>query len=149
MRGQISLDFILAITIAFVAMGAVMAVNGNITETQKQASIRQQLDSIGNSLASVISASAALNDAQNAGVIFGIPWMLVAGEENPEKCDIKIGEDCAGTATNAICLSYDIIDKETGLLDERIEATKRYVTPQGMTVPASAECGGNIQIIKS
>ena len=39
MRGQISLDLILAITVGFFAIGAVFAVNAQIGEMQTDASI--------------------------------------------------------------------------------------------------------------
>ena len=64
MRGQISLDLILAITIGFFAIGAVIAVNAQIGEMQTEASIRQQLNGIGDSLATVISNSAVLSPLQ-------------------------------------------------------------------------------------
>lgn len=140
MRGQISLDIILAITIGFFAIGAVIAVSAQIGEMQTQASIRQQLHDIGNGLAAVISNSAVLNDADTASVYFDIPFLLVPGEENPQPCSITI-------AGGVINLSYAIFELETGNV-EVINATKRYVDPPGMTVPGSVECGGILAITR-
>ena len=91
MRGQISLDFILAITIALVAAGAILAVSGQIAQTQAQSSARQQLNGIGNSLAAVISYSGLLNEAgSSASITFDIPALLIAGSAKPEPCTITI-----------------------------------------------------------
>ena len=141
MRGQISLDLILAITIGFFAMGAVIAVNAQIGEMQTEASIRQQLNDIGNGLASVISNSAVLNDATTATLSFDVPALLVPGEETLQPCTITI-------SAGAITLTYNIFDLETGI-DTPVEVTKHYVDPQGMTVPESAECGGRLEITKT
>lgn len=144
MRGQISLDFILAITIALIAAGAILAVSGQIAQTQAQASARQQLDGIGNGLAAIISTSALLNEGDSGtDITFGIPSLLIAGEKDPKPCAISIN---AGNGT--ILLSYEILDTETGQ-SEQVNVEKRFVNPAGMTVPASAECGKEIQITKA
>ncbi|MFA4855829.1 MAG: hypothetical protein WC634_04580 [archaeon] len=144
MRGQISLDFLLAITVALIATGAILAVSGQISQTQAQASARQQLDGIGNSLGAVISYSALLNEADSASIEFDIPGLLIAGEAVPQPCTIIINTD-----NNTIDLSYDIIDTETGL-SENVSVAKHFVNPVGMSIlPTSAECGGSIQITKS
>ncbi len=142
MRGQISLDLILAIAIGFFVIGAVIAVNAQIGEMQTEASIRQQLNDIGNGLASVISNSAVLNDSTTAGVYFDIPKLLVPGEETPQPCNITIG-------SGVIDLSYDIFDLETGISSE-VKVTKYYyVEPTGtMDIPGSVECGGRLAITK-
>ncbi len=132
MRGQISLDLILAITIGFFAIGAVIAVNGQIGEMQEEASVRQQLHDIGNGLASVISNSAVMNDADSANIYFNIPALLVPGEETPQSCAIEI-------ANGQIDLSYDLYDLETGIATP-VDVTKYYVDPK-MNVPASVKCG--------
>lgn len=143
MRGQISLDFILAIAVALIATGAILAVSGQIAQAQAQASARQQLDGIGNGLAAVISASAMLNEADSASIEFDIPALLVAGNARPQKCAISID-----TGNGTIDLSYDLIDLETGTTTP-INVTKHFVNPEGMIVsPTSAECGGSIQITK-
>ncbi len=140
MRGQISLDLILAITIGFFAIGAVIAVNAQIEEMQTEASIRQQLNDIGNGVASIISNSAVLNDADSASVYFDIPLLLIPGEGKPQPCAITI-------AGGVINLSYEIFDLATGT-SETINVTKRYVVPPGMTVPGNVECGGMLSITK-
>ena len=144
MRGQISLDFILAIAIALVASGAILAVSGQISQEQAQASVRHQLDGIGNSLAAVVSHSALLNGADSASIEFDIPGLLIAGEAMPQPCTINIDTD-----NGTIDLSYSIIDTETGL-SEYVNVAKHFVNPAGMSVfPTRAECGGSIQITKS
>ncbi len=141
MRGQISLDLILAITIGFFAIGGVIAINAQIGEMQTEASVRQQLDNIGNGLAAVISNSAVLNDATTASIYFDIPFLLVPGEEKPQPCKITIG---SGTIT----LTYNIFDLETGT-SSPVEITKYYVDPEPeMTVSNSVECGGRLDITK-
>lgn len=140
MRGQISLDFLLAITVALIAAGAILAVSGQIGQMQAQASARQQLDGIGNGLAVVISTSALLNDAGSASIDFDIPALLIAGEAKPQPCAIIID-----TGNGTIWLLYEIIDLETGTTTP-VNVTKHFVSPAGMNVPTSAECGGSIQI---
>ncbi len=159
MRGQISLDFILAITIALVAAGAILAVSGQIAQTQAQSSARQQLDGIGNGLAAIISYSAILNDAGSgdASVEYSIPALLVAGKANPEKCIISIDtitgtEPCTisiNTITGTIDLSYDLIDLEADTTTP-VNVTKNFVNPAGMIIyPTNAEFEGSIRITKS
>ena len=140
MRGQISLDLILAITIGFFAIGAVIAVSAQIGEMQTEASIRQQLNDIGNGVAAIISNSAVLNDAKTASIYFDVPFLLVPGEEKPQPCNITIG---SGTIT----LIYNIFDLETGI-STPIVVTKHYVDPPGMTVPNSVKCGGRLYITR-
>ena len=148
MRGQISLDFILAVAIGFFAIGAVIAVSTQIGEMQTEASVRQQLHDIGNGLASVISNSAVLNDSETASVYFDVPYLLVPGEETQQKCSITIGKTCDETEASAICLSYDFFDLETGL-SRTIKAEKRYVNPPLMDLPGSVECGERLAITKT
>ena len=140
MRGQISLDLILAIAIGFFAIGAVIAVNAQIGEMQTQASIRQQLNDIGNGLAAVISNSAVFNDFATANISFNVPSLLVPGEEKPQPCEITI-------AGGVINLSHEIFDLETGS-SEVTNVTTRYVVPPAMTVPGSVECGGTLTITR-
>jgi len=139
MRGQISLDLILAIAIGFFAIATILAVNAQIGEMQTQASIRQQLNDIGNGLAAVISNSAVLNDGVAESIYFDVPFLLVPGEEKPQPCAITI-------AGGVINLSYEIFDLETGT-SEAINVTKRYVVPSGMIMLGSVECGGTLIII--
>lgn len=144
MRGQISLDFLLTIAVALIAASTIIAVSGQIAQTQAQASARQQLNGIGNSLAAVISYSALLNGAESANIEFDIPALLIAGNARPQPCAINISTD-----NGTIGLSYDLIDFETGTATT-INATKYFVNPQGMSIiPINAKCGESIQIIKS
>ena len=142
MRGQISLDLILAITIGFFAIGAVIALSAQIDEMQTEASIRQQLNDIGNGLAAVISNSAVLNDATTASIDFDVPSLLVPGEEKPQPCTIEINK-----TDGTIILSYDVFDLETGT-STPVEVTKYYVNPPGMTVLGNVKCGGMLSITK-
>ena len=145
MRGQISLDLILAITIGFFAIGAVIAVSTQLGEMQTEASIRQQLNNIGNGVAAIISNSAVFNDATAANIDFDIPFLLVPGEEKPQPCAIKINE-----TTGVITLSYDIFDLETETSSEIKVKKYYYVEPTGtMNIPVSAECGERLTITKS
>ncbi len=143
MRGQISLDLILAITIGFFAIGGVIAVNTQIGEMQSQASIRQQLNNIGNGLSAVISNSAVLNDSATASIYFDVPFLLVPGEETPQPCTIAI-DDTTGTIT----LFYNIFDLETGT-STQVNVTKQYVVPPLMKVPTEIECGERLAITKT
>ena len=144
MRGQISLDLILAITIGFFAIGGVIAVSAQIGEMQTEASIRQQLNDIGNGVAAVISNSAVLNDADSASISFNVPALLVPGEETPQPCAIRI-------AGGTITLTYEIFDLETGI-STSVTVTKYYIDPevglQPMDVPDNAECGGPLIITR-
>jgi hypothetical protein len=143
MRGQISLDFMLAVAIGLVAAGALLAVSGQVSQGQAEAGTRQQLDGIGNGLAAVISYSAMLNDADSATVEYGIPALLIQGKAAPQGCTILI--DYAG---GTIELGYTLEDEEGGA-GEEILVEKHFAAPAGMIVPASAECGKKIIITGS
>ena len=133
MRGQVSLDFILTIVVALVVLGSIAAVGSTLIETQKSSTIRQQLDSIGNTLAAVISTSAVLDDADSASVSYTIPKIAVPGEEKLQTCDISI-DILSGAGT--ITLAYVSPD---------VSVEKKFVDP-GMTIPQNARCGSEITI---
>jgi len=136
MRGQISLDFILAIVIVFIAAGTLTVVGLELEGMQKEASVRQQLNTIGTGLAAAISSSAALEDAGTATLSIDVPELLVAGEETPQKCEI-------GIAGDVITLSYEIANGET------IEVKKKFVVPGAMNVPSPFKCGDVLDITKT
>jgi len=131
MRGQFSLDFILTIVVALVVLGSIAAVGSTIIETQKSSTIRQQLDSIGNTLAAILTTSAVLDDADSASVSYTIPKIAVPGEERLQPCNIAINAD-------EITLSYEATPS--------VDVIKKFVDPTGMTVPANAKCGEQIVI---
>lgn len=133
MRAQISLDIMLAIAIGFIAISGIVALGNEITEMQKQAGVRQQLDSIGTGLAQFISGSNALSDADSATVSFEIPEILVLGETLPQQCDIKIDKG----------------NEELNLSYETVTVTKAFVEPAGMDpLPDTIKCGQTITITK-
>ena len=134
MRGQVSLDFILTIVVALVVLGSIAAVGSTIIETQKSSTIRQQLDSIGNTLAAILTTSAALSDgATGTSVSYTILKIAVPGEEKLQPCKIVINGD-------EITLSYEATPS--------VDVTKKFVDP-GMTIDSTnLRCGGEIIISK-
>jgi hypothetical protein len=145
MRAQISLDFLLAIAIAAVALGAIVLAGNEITELQKVSSVRQQLDSIGIELSRIISTSAILDDADPASIDFEIPELLAIGEQSPGPCDIAIDRD-----NEQITLSYTIINAEDPTKNKLIQVTKTFVEPENMTIsPLNTRCGETITITTS
>jgi hypothetical protein len=129
MRGQVSLDFILTIVVALVVLGSIAAVGSTIIETQKSSTIRQQLDSIGNTLAAILTTSAALSDgAAGTSVSYTIPKIAVPGEERLQPCDIAIG---AGT----IALTYGSPD---------VSVSKKFVN--SAVSSQNVKCGDKITI---
>lgn len=142
MRAQISLDFLLAIAIAAVALGAVVLIGNEMTELQKVSSVRQQLDTIGVELGRIISTSAVLDDADPASIDFQIPELLVMGERGSQPCSIIIDR-----GTQEITLSYTIVNVEDPALNKLVEVTKTFVDPQNMVItPLNPTCGENLTI---
>jgi hypothetical protein len=144
MRGQVSLDFILTIVVALVVLGSIAAVGSTIIEAQKSSTIRQQLDSIGNTLAALISTSAVLDDADSASISYTIPKIAVPGEERLQPCKIEIIGD-------VIKLSYEAeptVSVEKKFVDPRGGATGIGSTP-ALTAAEPGACGSLITISKS
>ena len=140
-RGQVSFDLILATVAALIAFGSIAAVSNAIIGLQDESSVRQQLDSIGNSLAAVISTAAVLDDADSASISYTVPKIAVPGEEQLQQCDISIAND-------KITLSYDIVDLETGV-PRTVIVEKKFVDPTGMSInPTQTKCGGTVAISK-
>ncbi len=137
MRGQVSLDFILTIVVALVVLGSIAAVGSTIIETQKSSTIRQQLDSIGNTLAAIISTSSALSDgAAGTSISYTIPKIAVPGEEKLQPCDVSIDR-----GNGIITLGY--------AAEPVVSVLKKFVNPAGITnVPGTAKCGELITISK-
>jgi len=134
MKAQISLDLMLAITVALIVIGTIGIVSNEATEQQKIAGIREQLDSIGTELSSVISTSMIFNDASQATVEFDVPEILVLGKMKPQPCKIQI-------AGKKIILSYELFNLETGI-PETISVSKEFAEPVGMALPIpSIKCG--------
>ncbi|MBN2067504.1 MAG: hypothetical protein JW744_03480 [Candidatus Diapherotrites archaeon] len=136
-KGQISLEFIIAIVVALVVFGSISVVATSMIEMQKASSVRQQLDSVGNGLAAIISTSAVLDDADTALVSYSIPKIAVPGEKELQACNISIDNE-----TGTITLSY------SAGMNAVVE--KAFVNPSGMAItPESATCGGILIITKS
>lgn len=135
MRAQISMDFILTVAISFVAIGAIAAVGASLIDSQTDSTARQQLEAIGTELASSITASALLTDADSASLNLIIPKVLVPGEDDPLECDIVVD-----VSNRTITLSL----QETGTT-----VVKSYVPPPNITVPATAKCGETITLNSS
>ncbi len=142
MRGQVSLDFILTIVVALVVLGSIAAVGSTMIETQKSSTIRQQLDSIGNTLAAVIATSAVLDDADSASISYTIPKIAVPGEDKLQPCKIVINAD-------EITLSYEAVPA--------VSVTKKFADPgigskielsPELTNTAPGTCGNPIIISK-
>jgi len=139
MKAQVSLDFILTITIAFLAVSSIILLGNEMTDQQKISSVREQLDVIGNQIANVVSVSNVLNDASVVSVELDIPKINVLGEKNPESCNIDI-------SGGLITLSYEMFDQETGNVLETVTVEKGYVEPTGLQVPRSIQCGEKLEI---
>jgi len=90
-KGQISLDFLLATIVAIIFILGFQAVAASLESSQHKTIIRQQETAIGNSLAQLISTSAALNE-ENAEfeVQYKIPFIWIPGNDIPQECDIDI-----------------------------------------------------------
>jgi len=161
MKGQISLDFILTITIAFSAIVAVGIIGSEMVEIQKQSTVRQQLDTIGTELSKVISSSAVLLDGENATISYKIPGLLVPGENEPQPCNISIND--IGEDVIEITLTYVIFDQETGVGID-IEVIKHATAPKmllpgpggggapdraEMAFPSESQCGEILQFSKN
>lgn len=147
MRGQISLDIILAIAIALIALSSTIILSEDISETQSKASIRNQLKTAGTGLATVISTSAIMNNTDNVTIEYTVPKILVAGETKTQECLISIVD-------TDLQLTYELYDTNTG--ESEIIWTKvPFVSPVGMTlVPTLAagdklKCGQTITITKT
>jgi hypothetical protein len=136
MKGQVSLELILAVIVAVMAGSAFSLVGTEIIDTQSEASVRHQLDGIGTSLARTISNAAFLNYADDSEVSVDIPMIAVAGSSALQSCTIRIG---GGANNNEIDLIY---------APKSVTVKKKFVPPAGMTVPAAATCGGTLTITK-
>ena len=142
MRAQISLDFLLAIAIAAVALGAVSLIGNEMIELQTVSSVRQQLDTIGVEMSRIISTSAVLDDADPASINFQIPELLVLGEIEPQPCSITIDR-----ANEEISLAYTIINLEDPAQNKLVSVTKTFVDPENMTIsPLDPICGEDLTI---
>jgi len=146
MRGQISLDIILAIAIGFIAVSSMGIVGNEITQMQKEASVGQQLDSIGISLSQFISNSAILDDADSATLTFDIPEIIVIGETGTQQCEIEID------ASGDLEISYELVEVATGTIT-LVSRTFSFVDPTpAMTISPDlssgneAKCGGTLTI---
>jgi len=135
MRGQISLDFLLAMILTMVAISTVAVVGAQISEMQKQSTVGRQLDLIGTELASAISLSALLSDSDTANLTFDLPYIAVPGQANLQECEIDILGD-------TLTLGYP--DNVSPIAS----ASKKFEMPAGMTLPGSAKCGDTITITK-
>ncbi len=136
MKAQISLDLMLTIAVALVAVGSAAALGQNILEMQSDASVKAQLESIGTGLAEIISVSAVLGDADDAKAEYEIPALHVPGEKNPQTCSISL----AGTN---LTLSYELADLETGA-SRTITVSKKVIDP-GMNI-TMGNCGETMVI---
>ncbi len=132
MKGQVSLELILAVIVAVMAGSAFSLVGTEIIDMQREASVRHQLDGIGTSLASAISNTALLNDGDTVSVSVSIPMIAVVGTGSLQSCTIVIG---GGLGVGTMTLTHDTVT-----------VTKNYVDPAGMTLPGQAVCGGTMTI---
>lgn len=143
MNAQISLDLMLAITVALIVVGTIGLVASEAMAMQAESGVRDQLDLIGNGLMTVISVSRILNDSTSARVEYDIPKLLVPGEINPQPCNIAID-----TANETITLQYELYDIKTGN-PKTVEVLKEFAYPEGMTIETlGPKCGETLVIIK-
>jgi len=148
MKGQVSLDFLLAVSIALIVATGLVTLGSDIADMQAKAGIRRQLENAGTGLANVISYSAILNDAEagDATVTYSIPKIAVLGEAGKQECRIVIEEE-------NLRLSYELIDLEAGTT-ETIMVEVPFVAPERMTLsPAltagnEGKCGGTVTITR-
>ena len=149
MKGQISLDFILTVSIALLVVSGLIVFGNDVAEMQTKIGIRQQLESVGTGLASVASYSAVLNDADSgdATITYSIPKILVLGEKERQPCKIEINGEY-------LELSYDFVNLETGII-EPITVNVPFVNPYGMTLNPALDsanqgtCGNPITITRT
>jgi len=147
MKGQISLDFLLAVAIALFVLAGLVLLGADVAEMQAKEGIRQQLRVVGTGLATIVSYSAVLNDAgtEEAIVTYDIPKILVLGEEGKQPCTIAING-------NNLELGYELFDLETGS-SETISASVPFADPHGMNIDlgqgSTGACGGTVTITKS
>ena len=152
MKAQISLDFILAVFIAFVVIAAITVVGNEMRVMQTHSSARQQLRSIGTGLAAVITSSAALDDADTAEIKIEIPKLLVPGERALQKCkivilgnDLNLSYDSVGIDINAGGTVWTLVPFVDPSPDKSIPHMK--LTP-ALTKADPGECGKTLTITK-
>ena len=148
--GQISLDFIFAVIAGLIVLSSLTAVSGQMANMQAASSARQQLHTIGLNLASFLSATDVLGDAEGGGTVAGyeVPLIAVPGESNLQTCMIT-------AAGNELTLSYDIVDAKTGG-NETIAEIVPFRFPASMVLSPDitdtgtpAKCGETITVARA
>ena len=92
MKGQISIDLILAIIITFVFAGAMQSVISGMNETQSKISVINHQKEIGNNIAEILAMGKSLEDGQSFLVKYSIPDVIVFGDIETG-CEIRILPD--------------------------------------------------------
>ena len=147
--GQISLDFLFAVIAGLIVLSSLAAVGGQMANLQADSSIRQQLHAIGLNLASFLSATDVLGDAENTGAVaaYEVPLIVVPGESGLQSCRIV-----KSATADELTLSYDIIDAKTGD-SETIEEKVPFKFPASMALSPDitnsgtpAKCGKTITV---
>jgi len=148
--GQISLDFLFAVIAGLIVLSSLTAVSGQMANMQAASSARQQLHAIGLNLASFLSATDILGDAENGSTVAGyeVPLIAVPGESRPQACRIA-------AAGNELTLSYDVVDAKTGD-SETIEEKVPFRFPASMALSPDitdtgtpAKCGETITVARA
>ena len=107
-KGQISLDFLLAIIFALVILVGLNAVSEQATAMQKAVSVRQQLHATGMNVVSVLSTSEVLNGSPAGTTVVGITPQLLAvpDETGLQQCGIVID-----SVNSKLLLSYSTVEE--------------------------------------
>ena len=146
-RGQISLDFVFAVIAGLIVLSSLTAVSGQMANMQAASSARQQLHTIGLNLASFLSATDVLGDAEGGSTVAGyeVPLIAVPGESRLQACRIS-------AAGNELTLGYDAVDAKTGIT-EPIEEKVPFRFPASMVLipditSTTAKCGETITVAR-
>ncbi len=110
-KGQLSLDFMLAI-IAFIIFTGILGIMiTDIQKTQKDFMIRSQLKEIGTNLSEIIISTNSLNDSfekEGFEIKYQIPLIKDPSKSNPQTCEQIIFSNTHNQTTGTI--SYEGIN---------------------------------------
>ena len=92
-KGQVSLDLMLAMVIAIVFVGSIASVASVMADNAKIDSIRSQERQIGNELAAVLNSATVLTGGDSFSVNYDVPKIRTADPADnglPVNCEIQI-----------------------------------------------------------
>ncbi len=142
MKGQISFDFVIALSIALILLSTLMVFSDNFLMNQEKASIRAQEKQIAHEINQLLLYSSTLKNGTSYKIVHTVPKIFLSGPpgnsaETPIKCNIDIN------ATNiTITVNNTHFQKlqATDTIAQTIDNTSKIIPA------AYSNCGSTITI---